>query len=213
MKTLKLIAALLIGMTAWHHANAQDSAKISKPVFWSTDIDFGIKNQGIYGGAMLRFYREKSFIALGVRGFNYVPEDLPSDYYPGLDIWGTGEALNSNVLCLLGYGKFFPSAHKTFRILLQADAAFGKYREAVNFKETDFKDLGLFVILAAPFTPNYEYETNEGFTAGIHLLAKADLCSRFASLGVNLETFVTSKTTAFCAGVSVGFGKLRKRNN
>lgn len=209
MKTSKLIAAFLIGMITLHYANAQDSIKIYKPVFFSTDLILGIKNQGVYGGAMLRIYRDKSFVAFGVSDFDYVPETLPSDYYPGLNIWGSAESLNSNTLCLIGYGKFIPSSHQTFRILFQADVAFGKYNEAINFKRNDFKGIELFGL----FVPNYEYKRVQGFTAGVHLLAKAEICSRFASVGVNLETFLTTKTTAFCAGVSVGFGKLRKRNN
>lgn len=216
MKTSKLIAGMLIGMMALHNVNAQDTLNIYKPVFWNADITFGIKNQGTYGGAMLRFHREDNFIAFGIRGISYVPKDLPNDYYGGLfNMFDYEGALNSNTLFLVGYGKFIPSAHKTVRVLLQADAALGKYYEAVNFKRINYNynDLEFLVIPVTVFAGNYEYEINEGFTAGVHLLAKAELCSRFVSLGVNLETFVTTKATAFCAGVSLGFGKLRKKNN
>lgn len=212
MKNLKLITALLIGMMGMQKTNAQDSVKILKPVYWSADITLGAKNQGTYGGAMLRFYREENFVSLGIRGFDYIPEDLPSDYYAGLDIWHSNGNLNSNTLFLVGYGKFIPTAHETFRVLLQADAALGKYTEAVNFKRREYEN-GFVGFLTAAFASNYKYDLAEGFTGGVHLLAKAELCSRFASLGINLETFVTTKTTAFCAGVSLGFGKLRKRNN
>ena len=201
------IIFLLLNATFCDTARGQDTLRTSRPLFWYADLGGGVThNNGSYGSTTLRFYHEKSFVAIGYGGFNYEPDDLPGDYTPGA--FGGSNNLNSNSLLLLGYGTFINTAHQSARVLIEADAAIGSNRMAVNFRPVPALTQLFFGFL----TGNYEYDRETEFTMGVRLLGKAELCSRTFSLGINMETFITTSSIAIGMGFSVGVGKLRKKN-
>lgn len=204
MKTIKLVIAMVVGMMVLHSANAQKTNKVKKQLYWQVDLSTGSFMEGEYHKSTLCFYREKWLLAIGHSTISYRPADIPNDFDEGKEI-------NSIELVLAGYGKFIPTAHKSLRVLIRADAAFGKYNEKVNFKNTGYKGGGGW--LTELVSSKYEYERIEGYAGGLHLLAKAEICSRRVSLGINIDSYITTKIIIVGGGISVGFGKLRRKNN
>ncbi|MBK5285988.1 MAG: hypothetical protein JJE25_11360 [Bacteroidia bacterium] len=212
MKKISLLFSLCLAavITFCGTARGQDTLQIQRPLFWHMDLVGGVTNLGSFGSATLRFYHEKSFVAIGYGGFNYEPDDLPSDYHTGAfaAAFGASDNLNSNSLLLLGYGTFINTAHQNARVLIEADAAIGSNRMAVNFRPVP----ALTQLFFGYVTGNYEYDYEMEFTIGVRLLGKAELCSRTFSVGINMETYITTSTAAVGIGLSLGVGKLRKKN-
>jgi hypothetical protein len=197
----------LVGLMSFNTSFAQDTTRMQRPLFFQVDFAVGATQRTSgYFSAIARFYHEKSFVSIGTGGFNYKPDNLPPDFNPG---WYGSYNLNSTNLYFVGYGTFLPSAHKPKRILLEAGAGIGNHRKAVNYTPVN----PVTQIFFGFITSSYDYSYKNEFTVCLHLLAKAELCSRVLSVGVNLEALATTSTSSIGVGISFGLGRMRKRNS
>ncbi|GEM_PF-6553759 len=215
VKVIMIACSIIAGKGLAESLNAQDSIKAGIPIYVSFDFGGGYSNNGYYEGAILRAYKMKNFLNVGYRVFHYVPDNFPEDYYSEFFGFKSSNAINQSGLILIGIGRFLHDAHRRSRLLFQANLAFGKYTKAVNFQKLE-KDTGNFYSwfsFPAIFgETNYKYEKRSGFNSGLNLLVKTELCSRRLSIGINFESIISLQTTSFCAGLSIGFGKLRRKN-
>jgi hypothetical protein len=182
----------------------------SDEVYWNLEVPLGTTKEGHFSGFMFKFHQEDWMFAIGYRYFNYLPDDLPADYSPAASLFSNStRSLNNNSLFYLGTGRYVTNIHKPARILVQGGGVIGGYHEAENFRRIPGTSSGLFNLYSQP--SNYTFTSKKGFVIGGHLLSKMELCTRAVSFGINLESFLTSKKIAFGAGLSLGFGRMRKR--
>ena len=212
---LKIIAIALAHIILIQFSNAQTPK--SDPVYWNIDFTIGETTNGRLGGGLLKFHYDRKIISIGYRRFTYLPKDLPEDFIaPSRNAGKPTDFLNANSLLYVGIGRYVTNFQYPARILIQAGGVIGAYKEANNFKKlltsqvTSSGSSGFCVICSGPpIVSNYSYSYEKGFTAGVHILSKAELCTRGLSIGINLEGVITTSTYAIGAGISIGFGKMR----
>jgi hypothetical protein len=202
VKAIFLIIALVF-------SNAKIMTAQTDEAYWNLEIPLGTTKEGYFSGFMFKFHQEDWMFAIGYRYFNYLPEDLPKDYSPAVSLFSySTRSLNNNSLFYLGTGRYVTNIHKPARILVQGGGVIGGYHEAENFRPISVSSSGLF---SFSHGSNYTFSSRKGFVIGGHLLSKMELCARGVSIGINLESFLTTKKIAFGAGLSLGFGRMRKR--
>jgi len=207
-KAVLLVAMCLLAI----ESHTQPAVAEKKPLYYQFDIPVGMlagAEGGMHAGAVLRLVHGTDVFCLGYLWFNYMPENLPSDYDPGLILSSISmeKYMNSHSLLMVGYGRYLTPFDNPVRMLVGLDALIGTYREAGEFTRVQYENWFQWVF--SPLGPNYTHTCLNGFAGGGQPYVKIEIASRRISAGVTLGALVTNRMAAMTLGLSAGFGKLR----